>query len=379
MKRSNKLLVALVTVLLLTLLSTTALADSLRFGTVKNSNSVNLRVGASKSTQKIGAYSRDTWLRINGESGEWYKVTGPDGKSGYMMKKYIYISAGAKGIIGVVDVESDLNLRTSASSSSKSKGTYPDGVPCILLSKKNGWYYVSVDGKKGYFHADYVQEKNTTYSPDVATVVNSNGNAVNLRKGPGKSYGAVKSIRNGSYAMILQKGNGWWKISVNGYVGYMDSSFLQDGVVRKANSSSGGTTSGGANSIGYAVVNTNKLYLRSAASKSSRSLGLFPRGTYVTVLAQGNTWCKVQVNGINGYMMTEFLKYYGLNASAVAYVDHPKGNPVNMRSAPSKSTGAVIARVPHRSRIHVLVPGSTWSLIKYNGQTGYMMSRFLDD
>ncbi len=379
MKRGFKMLVALATVLLLTLLSTTALADSLRFGTVKNSNSVNLRVGASKSTKKLGSYSKGTWLQINGASGDWYKVTGPDGKSGYMMKKYIYISAGAKGTIGIVDVKSSLNLRTSASTSSKSKGSYPDGVPCILLSEKSGWYYVSVDGKKGYFSADNIRKKYTTYSPDVATVVNSNGGSVNLRKGPGKSYGVVKSIKNGSYAMILQKGNGWWKISVNGYVGYMDSSFLQDGVVRKPSSSSGGTTSGGASSGGYAVVNTNKLYLRSAASKSSQNLGLFPRGTYVTVLKQGNTWCKVKVNGITGYMMTEFLKYYGLNAAAIAYVDHPKGNFVNMRSAPSKSTGAVIARVPHNARVHVLVPGSTWSLIKYNGETGYMMSQFLDD
>lgn len=235
-----------------------------------------------------------------------------------------------------------------------------------------------MDGRKGYFHAGYLTRKYTTYSPDVATVVNPNGGAVNLRKGPGKSYGIVRSIKNGSYAMILQQGNGWWKITVNGDVGYMDSSFLKDGIVSRTTGTTGGTGTGGSTSEGYATVNTGNLYLRSAASKASRSLGLFPRGTYVTVLDQGNTWCKVRVNGTTGYMMTEYLKFHGLNGAAIAYVKHPDGTFVNLRSAPSKATGAVIIRVPHNARVTVLVPGTTWSQIQYNGKTGYMMNQFLN-
>ena len=381
MKKSMKLFFALAALLVLMLASSTALADTLRFGTVSNSNKVNLRQGASKSYGIIGSYTRGTWLKITGESGSWYKVTGPDGKSGYMMKEYIYISAGAKGIVGIVDVSGSLNMRASASYSGKVTASYPDGTPCILLSELGDWYHVSVDGKNGYFHSDYVDTKYTTYSPDVCTVVNTNGGNVNLRKGPGKSYGIVKSIKNGSYGMILQQGDGWWKISVNGYVGYMDAAYLKDGIVRKTAASSSGSSSGTSSSAsdGYATVNTGKLYLRQAASKSSRALGLFVRGTYVTVLEQGNTWCKVKVNGTTGYMMTEYLKFHGLNASAVAYVEHPNGSYVNMRSAPSKTTGAVIQRVPDGAKVTVLTPGATWSQIKYNGKTGYMMTSFLDD
>lgn len=380
MKKSMKLLFALAAMLMLLFGSSTALADSLRFGTVRNANSVNLREGASKRYDIIGSYKKGTWLRITGESGDWYKVKGPDGVTGYMMKEYVYISSAAKGIIGIVDVSSSLNLRAAASSSGRVIASYPDGVPCILLSEKGSWYHVSVDGKNGYFNESYLEKKYMTYSPDVATVVNANGGNVNLRKGPDKSYGVIKSVKNGSYVMILQQGNGWWKISANGTVGYMDSSYLQDGVVRKTTGSSGGTSSGSSSSAdGYATVNTGKLYLRSSASKSSKSLGLFPRGTYVTVLEQGNTWCKVRVNGTTGYMMTEYLKFHGLSAVATAYVDHPNGTYVNMRNAPSKSTGAVILRVPHGAKVTVLTPGSTWSQIKYNGKTGYMMTSFLDD
>ena len=357
--------------------STVASADTYRFGTVANSNSVNLRQGASKSTAKLGSYRRGTWLRILDDYGNWYKVKGPDGKTGYMMKDYIYISAGAKGVIGIVDVKDSLNLRSKAGGG-KIIGSYPDGVPCILLSENGDWYHVSVDGKAGYFNANYIDKKYMAYSTDVATVVNPSGKNVNLRKGPSTDYGVVKSIKNGTFVMIVQEGDGWWKISVGGTVGYMMTDYLQDGIV-SASSSSGSTSSGAVSSSGYALVDTGRLHLRKAASKSSRSLGTHPRGTYVTILERGSTWCKVQVDGTTGYMMSEYLAFYGTAAKATANVIHPGGGSyVNLRNGPSQSTGAVLARVPKGSTVTILTPGSTWCKITYNGITGYMMTRFLD-
>lgn len=380
MKRGYKLLLALAAVMIVTLLSTTALADTMRFGTV-NVSSVNLRENPSTQSQKVGVYTKGTWLRIDGESGNFYKVSTPDGKSGYMVKDYVYISASAKGVIGIVDVSGDLNMRSSASYSGKVIATYPDGTPCILLSESGSWYHVSVDGKNGYFNANFVDKLYTTYSTEICTVVSDNGKGVNLRLGPGTKYGVVKTIPSGSYGMIIQEGDGWWKISVNGYVGYMDTDFLKDGIVRKttgttSGSTSSGTTSG-STSTGYALVNTSNLYLRSAAAKSSKSLGLFSRGTYVTVLEQGSTWCKVTVGGKTGYMMTEYLKFYGMSATATATVTHPDRTFVYLRGGPSQTTGKVLAKVPHGATVTILTPGATWSQVTYNGQTGYMMTRFL--
>ncbi|MBQ2928588.1 MAG: SH3 domain-containing protein [Clostridia bacterium] len=388
MKKLYRLLLALAVVLLM--LSTTALAESLRFGTVDGASTVNLRSGASTGSYRLGSYKEGTWLRITGEYGDFYKVTAPDGKTGFMVKDYVYMSAAAKGVVGIVDVNGDLNMRASGSYSARVTGTYPDGTPCILLTENGDWYHVTVDGKLGYFNADYVDKKYMTYSSDVATIVTANGGMLNMRKGPGSEYGVVKSFRNGSFVMVIQQGRDWWKVAADGYVGFMDADFLQDGIVRNAGASTGGSSSGGStgdaggNSYGdgYAVVNNpganQKLFLRKAASKSSKALGQFGNGTYVTVLEQGNTWCKVQVNGITGYMMTEFLKFYGMSASATARVDHPDGTFVYLRGGPSQSTGKVLMKVPHGARVTILTPGSTWSQVKYNGTTGYMMTRFLD-
>lgn len=302
-----------------------------------------------------------------------------------MSKEFVYISSAAKGVVGILDTKDKVNLRASASWSGRVIGSYPDGVPCILLSEAGEWYHVTVDGKAGYINSAYIEKKYMAYAPDVATVVTKNGGALNMRKGPGKDYGVVKTFKNGSYVMIIQEGDGWWKVAADGYVGYMDDTYLRAGIVGMtggSSSPSGSGTSGNVKPSGaYAVVNNpgrdEQLYLRQAASKKSKALGSYGNGTYVTVLDQGNTWCKVIVDGKTGYMMTEFLKFYGLNGSSTAMVDHPDRTFVYLRNGPSKSTGKVLLKVPHGARVTILTPGSTWSEVTYNGKTGYMMTRFL--
>ena len=208
MKGRNKLLLALAAIILLMLFSTVAMADTLRFGTV-DASSVNLRENPSTQSRKIGVYERGTWLRIDGQEGNFYKVKGPDGKTGYMVKDYVYISAGAKGVVGIVDVNGDLNMRSSPSYSGKVIATYPDGIPCILLTENGDWYHVSVEKKNGYFNAGFVDKKYTTYSNEICTVIAANGKGVNLRLGPDTKYGVVRTIPSGSYGMIIQEGDGW--------------------------------------------------------------------------------------------------------------------------------------------------------------------------
>ena len=105
------------------------------FGLVYNSPSVNLRSQPNQYADWLGSYTTGTWLEINGETGNWYHVTGPDGKKNVSIIA-VYDIDGASGTI-----KSDPNLSFRITSS-----TYSD----LFEIESCG---VSSDGKL-YFNAN---------------------------------------------------------------------------------------------------------------------------------------------------------------------------------------------------------------------------------
>ena len=67
------------------------------------------------------------------------------------------------------------------------------------------------------------------------------------------------------------------------------------------------------NPEGWAVVNNpdpaDRLHLRDAGKKGARSLGKYYNGTPVKVLKKGDTWTQVEILGVKGWMMTQYLAF----------------------------------------------------------------------
>lgn len=386
MRKIKWWLVALVMVLALAV-ALPALAEN-QYGVVYNSATVNLRQQATQYSTKLGTYNSGDWMAISGESGNWYYVTAPDGKTGYMSKNYVQVQEPSYRVMGVVTnpkATSFLNLRAAPSYGAAVVDIYYNGVPCVLLSQSAGWYHVRVDGVEGYFREEYITSFSWAYSEEVATVVTPNNSGLNLRSGPGTGYASLGLYDGGSYAMVLQRGNGWWKVSIDGKVGYMKTDFLKDGVVKPTATQQSTTTSTttATTGVGQAVVSNPKstqvLNLRAQANTTSRVLGQYRNGARLTVLDYGTEWCRVQDSaGTIGYMMTQFLTVKNLTDSATMVVNHPQKTFVNLRSKPSMITGAVQTRIPHGAAVTVLAPSSNgWVKVAYNGYTGYAVDYFL--
>ena len=364
-----------------------ALAEQ-KFGVVCNSPTVNLRQQADQYSTWLGSYNQGQWVEINGEYGNWYNVIGPDGKIGFMSKNYIEVQEPRYGVVGVVEnpkATSYLNLRGAPSYGANVVDIYYNGVPCMLLSQSGGWYHVRVDGVDGYFREEYISRYTYAYSEEVATIVTPNNTGLNLRSGPGTRYASLGQYKGGKYVMVLQKGDGWWKVSIDGKIGYMDTDFLQDGIQKptkgqlSSSSSSGVITPVNGH---YAVVanpkSTQVLNLRARPDTTSNVLGQYRNGAKLTLLAHGMEWCKVQdQNGQVGYMMTQYLKLPSTGSPTMT-VDHPQGTFVNLRNRPSMITGTVQTRIPHGAEVNVLAPASNgWVKVYYNGYTGYAVDYFL--
>lgn len=77
------------------------------------------------------------------------------------------------------------------------------------------------------------------------------------------------------------------------------------------------------NSSDWAMVNNpnpeDRLHLRVKADRDSASQGKYYNGTFVRVLERGKTWTKVDVFGVEGWMMTQYLAF-GDDMQAVHHV-----------------------------------------------------------
>ena len=343
---------------------------------------INLRQGPSAAATLIDRYPADTWLTITGEENGWYAVTAPDGQQGYVGARQVDIPDAPLvnvGIVSNLEESAYVNLRESPNYQAKVLATYHNGAPCLLLSQSEGWYHVQMEGLDGYLRGEYVQHQRMAWTGDTATVITQGEGAVALLEGPGAQYPSLGSYPHGQYVVVIQRGNGWWLVAVDGKTGYMDASCLKAGVLSYEEvAAAGWATLSSAYAVVDNPVDTQLLNMRESASTVSTVLGQYRNGTRLALLNQGQEWCRVMNDaGEIGYMMTQYLTLEGVPEVSLLTVRQPDETYVNLRSMPSAYLGAVLAQVPHGEQVTVLIPGSEWVKVLYDGTTGYMAARFL--
>ena len=123
-----------------------------------------------------------------------------------------------------------------------------------------------------------------------------------------------------------------------------------------------------------ALIKGGRLNLRETPSLSAKVLGQFPTGTLVEIIAAGDEWHQVEVNGKEGYMMAKFLNT-GMNARTAA-VRTNSGSGLNLREEPN-TEGKIITSVRNGGQVTVIQKGIDWSRVSVDGQEGFMSTRYL--
>ena len=200
---------------------------------------LRLRAEPSLWAETISAYYTGTNVTILGGSGQWYHVSTPDGKTGYMHSDYLTITGSITG--GQLDENTpayvtsgngkSVRMRTGPSKSYSTIASYPVGTPVTILISGDDWCKVRINGRTGYMMTEFLTTTNTGSSGSAATgttayVTSANGLSVNMRSGPSKMYGAIASYAVGTKVSVLEWGKTWSKIRVNGVTGYMMTEFL---------------------------------------------------------------------------------------------------------------------------------------------------------
>ena len=138
--------------------------ETVQTGTVKVSNSLNVRSGAGTNYSVLGSLSNGAKVEIVGTSGSWYKIKYGSGY-GYVSKDYVTVSS-------------------SSNNSSSNSGSSNSG-----------------------------SSNNTTTTPSTSTTGTIKVNdTLNVRSGAGTSYSVIGSLKNGATVEIVETSGSWYKI-----------------------------------------------------------------------------------------------------------------------------------------------------------------------
>ncbi len=128
----------------------------------------------------------------------------------------------------------------------------------------------------------------------------------------------------------------------------------------------------------------DKLNLRKEAKADSEVLGQIANGASVTVLGETGEWCKVRYGSLTGYVSKAYLVYQAAPTPTptpsvadgdMAMVRLASGS-LNMRNE-GRATATVIGSIPNGATVTIIKQGDSWSQVRYNNQTGYVVTQYL--
>jgi mannosyl-glycoprotein endo-beta-N-acetylglucosaminidase len=370
--------------------------------------SLNMRNSASTSAAIIASLKKGTAVTIYAESNGWAKINA-NGKVGYVSTSYLSAQASANyaakppsGVITkYVEVnKGTLNVRTAASTSSAVIAALTKGTAVTVYSEANGWAKVNVNGKEGYVSSKYLASQNSsTPSVPVTPVtpapapqaaapitkyVNVGSGSLNMRNGTSTSSSVIVKLAKGTGVKVLSESAGWAKVEVYGKTGYVSSAYLSE----NPSTVNSPVTVPAPTTTKYVNVSPgSSLNVRKGPSATSGILTKLPAGTEVTLFSDANGWAKIQVNGQEGYVSSEYLALAKSNSnsqpkeepiSVTKYVNVSFDTSLNMRKTASIDA-SILAKIARGVQVTVFSESDGWAKIEVYGQTGYVDAQFLSE
>ena len=182
----------------------------------------------------------------------------------------------------------------------------PTGASVTLNgSQSNGYQNVTYNGTTGWAFGDYLTTGSVPTTPTPPPSTGATGPAkvttsLNLRSGPGTSFGVVTVMPRGAVVSLTgETSNGYLGLTYNGASGYAAEQYLEIGAAAPPASSG----------VGTATVIDGTLNLRAQASTSSAVLLVLPDGAIVTLNGdEQNGFTSVTYNGTAGWAYSLYLE-----------------------------------------------------------------------
>lgn len=294
------------------------------------------------------------------------------------------ISGNTYGTIRNPNGGSFVNVRSWPNYDADILTTLPVGMSVELTGSTGTWYAVWVNGVVGYIHSNFVNIQGSNPGGGTGTGQNATvrSGPLNVREAASMRARIITQLPTGLRVTVIDSDGTWSRVLAAQVDGWVVSSYLtMDGGITPPTPDPPVTTEGANATI--RTTNGGTLNLREWASSSAPILGSYANGSRVRVLTQGALWCRVQVVNAVGYMSTQYLRLDsgssggGTTTNANAVVENPgAGQVLNLRASPT-TTSKALGQYQNNTPVRILGAGTDWHRVSVNGQTGYMMAKYV--
>ena len=325
----------------------------------KTTEYVNFRSGPGTNYSSKGVIASGTAVTVTDTSNsQWYAVRLANGSTGYIFAQYLKVTGTSSATPtptptqapsndGTVQAKltADVNLRRGAGTNYGVIKVIGTGTTVTVTDASNSqWYKVKLsDGTEGYLFSEYLKVTSgnidsakpsatptPTPAPNNGTVQAKTTSDLNVRKGPGTSYGIVKVIDMNVTVTVTEATNSsWYKVKLSdGTEGYLAAQYLKItsgdiNSVKPGNSGEDNTNNGNNSNTpatGEYVRVTVGLNLRSEPNTSSKVRTVLSTGTVLNVLDRKTSgWVHVRTTGgTEGYVSAEYVTAYDPSSSSAS-------------------------------------------------------------
>lgn len=359
------------------------------------SGTLNLRSMADSGSHVLDQIPRMTKLPIHANSDGWTQVTYKN-QTGWVMTTFLTLAEDDKpdddNVTGetatVTTISGSLNLRETNSGQARILAQIPRGTKIPVLEKQAAWTKTTYGGQTGWVMNSFLTFSGSS-TPDDATPVQTRatviGGSLNLRASNTTAARVLVQIPRDTVITVMEQKDGWARTSYGKHAGWVMTrylSFLSQETTQPDASTptptptvtpDGGIVQPPAGVT--AVVIGGKLNLREKANTDAPVLIRIPEGAGVTVIERGSAWSQVQYGRYTGHVMTRYLSFDDAAAAETARVTTPSGS-LNLREK-DESGARILLQIPQGSMVTVLQKQSGWCLVRYQGTSGFVMTKFL--
>ena len=419
-------------------------------GKVNINTALNVRQASTTNSRIIGSLKGGEKVNIISESNGFYKIEF-NNSYGYVYSKYISKDGDSEKVqvvkqeevkkekvdeskkeakatpkaepvvlavrslnkTGIVNVSSSLNVRSSASTSSKVIGSLSGNTKVIIVGEEGAFYKIEYKGSHGYVAKEYVKdvtessnsnqgtqtpEKPSTPESTEKTGIVNVSSSLNVRSGASTSSKVIGSLSGNTKVTILGEEGEFYKIEYKGSHGYVAKEYVKD--VTESNNSNQGTQTSEKPSTPETTKKTgivnvsSSLNVRSEASTSSKVIGSLSGNTKVIIVGEEGAFYKIEYKGSHGYVAKEYVKDVTESNNSNQGTQTPekpstpesteKTGIVNVSSSLNVREGAstsskVIGSLSGNTKVTIVGEEGAFYKIEYKGSHGYVAKEYIKD